>query len=323
MKVLIIALNDWANVGYGIDMALRSVGIDSICLKKVKHALGYPVQAKVFNEKEIGRYALEADILQFMHSDHVNLGIEDQKNQYDINKGIAVFHGGSKYRGSVNKLNDFWNSKIGLALVQTGDLLDKGAKNEVWFLPPIDTEGLQPVYNRSIYNRRVIAHCPSQENQKGTGEFNKIMIRLSSDPKLRNKFVYKFGKKTDWPKNIERMSESDIYFDACCPELYGKTYGEWGISALEASCLGKVVVSHFLSVDRYKKEFGKECPIQHANNMKQVEQQIRRLILMPEKEFSNLQRKTREWVVENHSYKVVGKKLISIYNKYLTWEGKS
>ncbi len=320
MKVLIIAKNDWANVGYNIDMALRSVGVDSVCLKKGKHGLGYSKQAKVYNEKELKQYALEANILQFMHSVHVNIGI---KNQYEVNKGIAVFHGGSKYRGSTNKINDFWNNKIGLALVQTGDLLDKGAKNEVWFLPPIDTEGLQPVYNRSINNKRLISHCPSREDKKGTREFSKIMNRLKVDPEVKNKFVYKLGKRTSWPLNIKRMMESDIYFDACCPKLDGKVYGEWGISALEACCLGKVVVSHFLSVDRYRKEFDKECLIQHANNMKQVEQQMRRLILMSDEEFSNLQRKTREWVVENHSYKVVGERLVNIYNEYLTWEGKS
>ncbi len=319
MKVLIITKSDWANVGYSIDMALRSVGVDSICLKKARHGLGYSKQAEVGNVEAFKKHAYEADILQFMHSDPVSLGIEDQ---YKVNKGISVFHGGSKYRGAPDKINDFWNNKIELALIQTGDLLNKGAKNEVWFLPPIDTDELQPVYSRSVNNKRVIAHCPSRGYKKGTDEFNEIMKRFENDPKLKNKFVYKFGKRTNWPSNIERMKGSDIYFDACCPKLYGKTYGEWGISALEACCLGKVVVSHFLSVERYRKEYGKECLIQHANNMKQVEQQMRRLILMPEEEFSNLQKRTREWAVENHSYKVVGKKLIDIYNKYLTWEGK-
>jgi hypothetical protein len=81
-------------------------------------------------------------------------------------------------------------------------------------------------------------------------------------------------------------------------------------------------VSHFLSVDRYRKEYGQECLIQHANNMKEVEQQMRRLILMPNEEFDQLQRATRKWVEENHSYKVIGQRLVNIYNKYLTWEGK-
>jgi hypothetical protein len=126
----------------------------------------------------------------------------------------------------------------------------------------------------------------------------------------------------NWVRNIAKVKRCDIYFDACSPILNGKTYGEWGIAALEACCLGKVVVSHFLSVDRYRKEFGIECPIQHANNFKQVEKQIRRLILMSDTEFMALRQKTRAWVVENHSRKVVGQKLVNIYNKHLTWKGK-
>ena len=317
MKVLIVARNDYGNVGHSLDMALRSVGVDSICLKSVNHKLKYLKQAKIYTKESLKHHAERADIIQFMHSESTNLGIG---SQFNGRKGIAVFHGGSTYRNSFNYYNSLWNGRAKVTLIQTGDLLNKGAKNEIWFLPPIDTEGLRPSYSKA--GIRIISHCPST-GAKGTNEFNRIMAKFKNDPKLKNKFIYKPGRRTDWVPNIKRMKQCDIYFDACCLKLKGKTYGEWGISALEACCLGKVVVSHFLSVDRYKKEFGKECPIQHANNMKQVEQQIRRLILMPEDEFIDLQKRTREWVVENHSYKVVGKRLVDIYNKYLTWEGKN
>lgn len=317
MKVLIVARNDYGNVGHGLDMSLKSVGVDSICLKKLRHKLKYSDTAKIYTEKELRNYAEKADIIQFMHSENIHLGIG---KQFDGRKGIAVFHGGSTYRGSSKHYNKYWNDKAGVTLVQTGDLLSKGAKNEVWFLPPIDTEGLQPNYSKA--GSRIISHCPST-GAKGTVGFNRIMKKFKNEPELKKRFVYKFGKRTDWTPNIGRMKQCDIYFDACCPTLKGNTYGEWGISALEACCLGKVVISHFLSVDRYKKEFGIECPIQHANNMHEVEQQIRRLILMPDDEFISLQKRTREWVVENHSYKVVGKRLVNIYNKYLTWEGKN
>lgn len=319
MKVLIVAKTDWANVGYNLDMALRSIGVDSICLQKGRHKLRYSKEAAVYTKNELRHYAEKADILQFMHSENIDLGI---KNQFDGRKGVAVFHGGSAYRLDPDRFNKFWNNKAGVTLIQTGDLLGKGAKNGVWFMPSIDTEELKPIYSRAIPGKRIIAHCPSRADKKGTEEFNALMKKLKNDPKLKNKFIYEYGKRIAWGTNIKRMSRCDIYFDACCPILQGSAYGEWGVSALEASCLGKVVVSHFLSVGRYRKRFGKECLIQHANNMKEVEQQMRRLILMPEDEFSSLQKKTREWVVENHSYKVVGKRLVDIYNKYLTWEGK-
>lgn len=318
MKVLIVVRKDYGNVGHNLDMSLRSVGVDSICLKKVRHPLKYLKQAEGYNEKTLKHHAERADIIQFMHSENTSLGIG---KQFGGRKGIAVYHGGSTYRHSPQIYNKLWNDRAGVALIQTGDLLDKGAKNQIWFLPPVDTEYLKPSYGRVIGNKRIIAHCPSTR-VKGTVEFDKIMVELKNDPKLKDKFVYERGKRINWAPNIERVRRCDIYFDACCLKIKARPYGEWGISALEASCLGKVVVSHFLSVDRYKKEFGKECLIQHANSMKEVKQQMRRLILMPEGEFTNLQKRTRAWVVENHSYKVIGERLVNIYNKHLTWEGK-
>ena len=86
--------------------------------------------------------------------------------------------------------------------------------------------------------------------------------------------------------------------------------------------MGKAVVSHFLSFERYRREFGIDCPIQPSNTFEQVEKQIRRLILMPEDEFMALRKWSRSWAVENHSRKVIGQKLVDIYNKHLTWEGK-
>jgi hypothetical protein len=201
-------------------------------------------------------------------------------------------------------------------------MLDKGAKNQVWFLPPIDTEGLKPHYKRQHPVKRIITHCPSRSSSKGTAQFNKLMKGLAKEPKLRGKFIYKQASSALWEDNITRMSECDIYFDACCPTLKGKPYGEWGIAALEACCLGKVVVSHFLNVDRYRKECGIGCAIRHANTWDAVAKQMRRLILMSNDKFKALQKTTRKWVEENHSYEVVGKKLVDIYNKHLTWEGK-
>ena len=325
MNVVLISRTDWANVGYEMQEALRSVGVKALSVQIKPHHFKYPKRSHIYKGiKEVTTYAKNADIIQFMHSGNTGLDFDVFKS----GKGIVVFHGGSAYRVSPTKMNRFWNPKVHVTLVQTGDLLDKGdppIKNQIWFLPPINTEELQPNYKSALKNKRLITHCPSMVSRKGTAEFNAIMDKLSKDPQLKDRFVYEYTPKfTTWKKNIEQMKRCDIYFDACKP-LIGKsqmTYGEWGIAALEACSLGKVVVSHFLSVDRYKKEFGIECPIQHANNFEQVEKQMRRLILMPAAEFTALRETTRAWVVENHSRKAIGQKLVDIYNKHLTWKGK-
>jgi hypothetical protein len=323
INVLLVSKKDWANVGYEIQEALRSVGVKALSVHFDKHRFEYPNTSYVCND--VSQYAIDADIIQFMHSVNVNLGIGDQ---FDGRKGVAVFHGGSGYRTNPDQFNTFWNQRAQVTLIQTGDLLNIGeppAKNKIWFLPPIDTDTIQPDYSSRIENKRIITHCPSRSAKKGTIKFNKLMDKLSKDKQLKDKFVYNHVRKwADWSTNIERMKICDIYFDACMPKIgvANNTYGEWGISTLEACSLGKAVISHFLSHERYKQEFGIDCPIQHANNFEEVEKQIRNLILMGDDEFMELRKKTRFWVVENHSREIIGQRLVDIYNEYLTWKGK-
>lgn len=320
MKVLlVVAGKDWANLGYILGEALKSVGVEAFCVAQKSHHYRYSKSAYIYkNQNELKTYGKWADILQFMHSRNVDLNIG---NQFDGRKGIAVFHGGSDYRNSPTGYNSFWNKKVGLTLIQTADLLGLGAANEVWFLPPIDTNALQPNYNRRS-NKKVIAHYPSRASVKGTNEFNKLMGKLSKDPNLKNKFVYDYGTNLSWSENIKRLAVCDIYFDACQPYIGDKPYGFWGMAALEASALGKVVLTHFnYNQERYLNEYGQHN-LKITNSMEDVERHIRKLILMDDETFKKEQEKTRAWVVEQHSYKVVGARLVDIYNEYLTWDGK-
>ena len=323
MKVVLISKTDWANVGYEMQESLRAVGVEATSVQIKPHHFKYPSRSHTYKGvKEVATYARNADIIQFMHS--VNTGLEF--NAFNSGKGIVVFHGGSAYRNSPDKYNIFWNPKVQVTLIQTGDLVGIGnppAKNSIWFLPPVNTDGLQPHYASQVPGIRVIGHCPSMTGRKGTDVFNKLMSKLAQDPQLQGKFVYKYTPKhKHWPQNIEEMKSCDIYFDACKTKMGNAAYGEWGIAALEACSLGKVVVSHFLKFEEYRRVFNIECPIQHANDFEHVERQIRRLILMPDVEFMALREWSRAWAVENHSRKVIGQKLVDIYNAHLTWEGK-
>jgi hypothetical protein len=184
MNVLIVSKADWANVGYSLERALRAAGVEAKSVKARGHAFSYPQQSEICKDpQKLKRYAERADILQFMHSVNTPLGIGDQ---FDGRKGIAVFHGGTAYRRGANHYNKFWQNRAQVNLIQTGDLLNIGkikAENQIWFLPPIDTQGIQPVY-RTHEKRRLIMHCPSAPGKKGTGEFNELMRRLQRDPQL-------------------------------------------------------------------------------------------------------------------------------------------
>ena len=112
------------------------------------------------------------------------------------------------------------------------------------------------------------------------------------------------------------MSKVDIYIERMSMEKKTKngfkTTGVWGMTALEAASLGKVVVTNFLGRDKYKSEYGK-CYLQTANSEEEMENILINLLSKQKNELMNLKIKTRNWVESNHSFESVGLKLRSIY----------
>ena len=97
-------------------------------------------------------------------------------------------------------------------------------------------------------------------------------------------------------------------------EQKGLRYGEWGMTALEAASLGKIVVTNFLSIDRYKKEYG-ECPLVICNTEGEFERRLHELSEMNKDDILKLKKETRKWVEEKHSLKAVGKRLKRYYEE--------
>ena len=308
MKVLCIASTDSANVGFLLSQALNSIGVESRAVAIFPAPRPEGLSAEEMTKYQIAKIAVDYDVIQFMHSTWIDLKI-DLKD-----KLISVFHGGYKYRNTPKETAAFWNKKAGLQLVQTGDLLGLGVENEEWFLPPVDTDLLYPI--DSINEKLKVLHCPSKPIKKGTEPFRKVMLRLSKDKNLKGKFTWEIGSKVNWKKNIHRMSMCDIYFDACLLKIKGNPYGFWGMAALEAAALGKVVVTHFAHKEKeYIERYGMHY-LQVANDMKQLRERMLYLLNNPE-EVPRLQKETREWVVRNHSMSVVGNRLKELYEKYI------
>lgn len=302
MKVLIIARNDWANMAYKYQESLRAVGVDA---KAVSLRINYsckPNHAEVCKLNKIKQYAKSAEIIQFMHSEYLDIDVS--------NKRIFVFHGGSKYRIHSHDKNKIFNPIIEKSIIQTGDLLGLGAKNEVWVLACTDTNKLKPIYERNS-DKIIVGHFPSSPLAKNSQGINKVMENLKKD--FSDKFEYIYSPtRLNWNKNIKRVSKCDIYIDACTPFLKskkapkGNVYGEWGVAAVEAAALGKVVISHMLSYKRYEKEFGK-CGIIVANSLKDIEKEMKKLLVMSDNKLIQIRKDTREWVEKFHSYYSTGK----------------
>jgi hypothetical protein len=310
MKVLIVSKDDYANMGYKFQESLREVGVDS---KAVTFRVGYsckPRHAEICNLKKMRVYAKSSEIIQFMHSEYFNLGVK--------NKRLFVFHGGSKYRINSHIKNEIFNPIVEKSIIQTGDLLGLGAKNEVWVLAGVDTNILKPIYKRK-YDKIRVAHFPSSVIAKNSKGIGKVMKGLKKEFGSRFEYVSS-SRRLSWGKNMKRISECDIYIDACTPLLKskkdpkGSKYGEWGVAAIEAGALGKVVISHMLSLKKYEKQFGK-CSIQVANSLNEIRDHMIKLLSMTDDELFQVKKDTRSWVEKFHSSYYMGKRLKEVVYK--------
>lgn len=308
MVVTFLSRGDAANLSYNLSESLRSVGIDSIALKIKPHKYKYEKEAIITNYDTINRRVSKSNIVVFVHSQymkHLKPGILDKKR-------LFVVHGGSTYRKEPKKFNQFFNPIVEKTLIQTGDLLGLGGKNEVWIMAPIDTETIKPC-NKEISDKIIISHFPSGELVKGSPVINNVISRIQKDKTIANKFIYNFsGTRVTWRENLNRMAKCDIYLEACQPRLGKNRYGEFGIAGLEAAAQGKILVTHFMSSERYKKEFG-DHPIQVINCEADIEPVIRNLLSMSKEQLIDLQIKTRKWVETFHSFKAMGLRLKNIF----------
>ena len=304
--ILILSVGtDYANLGFLYSKSLMSVGVDSISLIDHHERIEYPKQGVICKSKSkrMRKYVKKAKIIQFMHS--LYFDIKSIKN-----KRIFVVHGGTRYRQNPKKFNKIFNPIVEKTIIQTGDLLGLGSKNEVWILPPVDTENIKPIYNNINEEKIIIAHYPSKAKVKRSDIINTVMEKINKDPYNRNKIRYIYSPKWifNWKDNLKRMSKCDIYIEMLALKQGNKRYGEWGVTALEAAALGKVVVTNFLSLKRYEKEYGK-CPLMVVNNDEELKNVLQKLISMNKTELLKIKKETRKWAENLHSYKAVGKRL--------------
>jgi len=299
MRVLLLAKNDWANLGYTFSMCLQKVGVDAVMLGKSPNYYKYP--NKAFALENVRHYAEEADIIQFMHSSYIDTGIDLSK------KRVFVFHGGGHYRDNPAKVNAVFNPIVERTLIQTGDLLGRGAKNEKWVLPAVDIEAIKPDYSFNEGEKIIVGHYPSSADTKGSNIVNKAISELKHNRDVASRFIYRFSiERVTWKEQMERVNECDIYIEQM-------RLGEWGVSALEAAALGKLVITNFNSYNRYVREYNNNPELIVANNINELRSVLKEFLKFNNSELLSCKKNTRLWVENHHSYKAIGDKLKSVY----------
>jgi hypothetical protein len=302
MSVLFLAINDWANVAHTYAESLKRVGIKAKAFSMNELDFKYPKIAETYTSFQRMKQVVDAaDTVVLMHS-HPHFA----KLPFDLSeKKVAVFHGGSQYRNNPTLMNAVFNPIVDVSLVQTGDLLGLGAKNEKWVLTGIDTDRIK-VRKTPTAKKLIVAHYPHKSAVKGSVFINHVLKKMAK----KMDFIYSHNDDVvPYKKNLDRIAKCDIYVEAMMPTLNDKPYGEWGVTALEAAALGKVVVSHHLSRDRYNKTImppGWECPIRPISTGKELEDQIKFILTQ---NIPQMQKDTRKWVVKFHSLKAQGERL--------------
>jgi hypothetical protein len=313
MEVLMLTYNDWANTSWRFSKCLQLLGIDVKLYKGRKHAFGYPEQAEIhplIAEKELkNRYPVMVDvpelkslskkakIIHFTASTLVNTGINLKK------KFVVVQHGGSTYRLKPKQTNAVFNPFVDHTIIQCPDLLNLGAKKEILIYYPVDTEFIQPHFDRQDKEKLLIGHFPSRPQAKGTKSIVEVLNKLKSDSSVKDKFEYIGStKNVKWKHQLKRVAKCDILIETLNLKFEGKTFGEWGNQAIEAASLGKIVITNSLTPDIYKREYG-QCELNIVNNKDNLESKLRDLFSMSDDKILEKKKKTRAWVVKNHSMK--------------------
>ena len=311
--VLMLTKSDWANTGWRFMKCLQLLGLKVKFFKGRGHWAGYPEQAKIhpaiakrtagrghsWNIPELKKLAESAHVIHYIASTFINTGADLSK------KHVVVQHGGTIFRKSSAKVNKRFNHIIDAAIIQCPDLLGLGAKNEHLIYYPVDTKLLTPDYAQRG-EKIIIGHFPRSPGIKGTANIVQAIKIVEADMSINTKFKYiglrnpNKQARMPWKKHLNRVRGCDIIIETCNLKQREMKYGEWANTSLEAASLGKLVISNTLSADIYAREYG-NLGIHVANNVSELVAQITRLVKFNKEQLLVEKKKSRAWVVNNHS----------------------
>lgn len=305
--VVLVSTCDWANVGHLFQRSLEAVGVSAVSVAKKPHPFQYEQSSAVVHDRDVDGLVGRASTVINMHS----------VNHTGPQKGklVGVFHGGTEYRSNPAGMNAIFNKFVDFSLIQTGELLNLGAFDTEWMVPPVDCDRIKPRFGITGEFLNV-AHYPRDGREKGTKAILRALRMISRVKRYHDRVRYVWEQsRLPWPENLERMVQCDVYVESCVPTYRDREFGAWGMTALEAAALGKIVITNFVHAERYQAEFG-SCPIQIANSSDEIVAVIKRLADMDRADLENLQVETREWVERVHSFEPTGKRLVSIFDKH-------
>lgn len=292
MKILNICTEDWANFSYDNMKALHSVGLHCDSVKTEPHPF-YTEQSTIISTQEIADAIANYDVIQFFH-DHPHL-FNFLKPKFGSKKVIA-YHTSSFYRKNFEAVNTQMNQHLYRSVCAMPEFMGLGAKNEVYMVGAVDTDAIQPVSHGSVAK---FGHFPSNSKVKGSAN----IIRVCEELNIRLHYDL---TPVSFEQHLRRMSMVDIYIEMLTEfDGGGMPYGSFGITALEAAAMGKVVLTQISNADVYSKAYG-FCGLNLAKDEAKMKRLISTLDNYEGEYLQGQKQITRDWVVKNHSYKATG-----------------
>lgn len=301
MKVLNIAYDDYANFSYDNCQALKSIGIYADSCKRLKHPFNYENESIVIDHTKIIELIKKYDIIQLMHSDHTYLEI-----CAELGKKVVVYHTGTRYRQEPDKYNSIFNPMVERSFTDQCEFIGLGMKNETYIATAIDHEKFKPKHWLKT-EPYTIGHYPSNPIVKGTDKIIELIGQLRA-PNI-------FRLSTDKVSHIEqmrRMSQCDIYIEMFQPTLNGKQYGCYGVTAFEAASMEKIVITNNVKEEVYTNSYGSAPGLFIANTEESFLITLENILSQSTSFISELQQKSRQWIIEKHSYKATGERIAKL-----------
>lgn len=277
---------------YGVNKALKLAGIDSECYVKELHPFGYSEEATEADYNKMKEVAREADVIHIFHSDHHLINAIGHPK----GKKLCVWHTGTPYRIDPKFHNSFWK---GYKVYTDQAEFISGGLNADFIPAGVDFEALGKIKEDVLHK---FAHYPSNPEVKGTAEiksiFDSCRIPIHIDTQLVSS-----------AENIKRMAASEAYIELFAPLNHNKPYGHWGVSAMEAAALGKIVITNEVT-EVYRRFYG-DSFVYAANNKHHFAAIIHAFNKMDAKELA--ERQYDSWYIanKNHNYKAVAERILN------------
>lgn len=294
LKYLLLSSNDYANLSQNYTDALTSIGVTAHNFTLSPHPFLYKSQAIVVNAAYIQSIFQSYDVVIILHSCPYILSLVKS------HKHLVVVHSGTVYRDNPEIVNEMFNPLVKRSCTDQVEFMNLGSK-DLSYIAPHTTHTRVPKRNTG---KLVIAHYPSNPDVKGTKEIEQMLKPFKDDFDIRIDTTL-----VSHEENIKRMSEAHIYVELFKPELNGKEYGAYGVTAFEAAGLGALVVTQNFHPGVYFETYGK-CAFRLANTPEDFHRIFEAHRALKPEDYHTIA--TPDTFYQKHSLHATGHRLIQI-----------